>query len=453
MLDCLTVHRCGVTLLVAHAVLACSADVQTVFVDRPTVADAKTEILAVHHPNGLDLFVVDLTSGDEPIAGSYTIPDDDQLRLEALIYDLTIAELGLAAGPLTEPEDVANGMPIPEAPKATFRALLGDGTIVEPWASTAQMSAEVARMKVERQSVGPRCPEFQIRPVHVPVNEGPSWIVRTSSGALMGVGEYHRYLINADQQLTLIDGPPSAVALEGGALELEPNEFIVSEGRGVWYHARWTGELELEELPNSDRGTGGDRFDVGWRNGKLEIFDVSASGFLARYYDDDWDLLEELGPNSGVTAYNRRGVVRTGSNEAIFAWPGVLPLQHFRNDELIELSHPSADTLTAIEQIDGLGFVLGTSRGGLMMGEPGAWTLVPGESSSAVTRLVPFRGGVAVGGEFGMFAVWLPELGLCEFPIGHTVHEMLVLPDETIAVAGRKTGSGGATVTFVTVVE
>ena len=440
---CVAVRRLALIIL-AGLGFAC-AEAQTVFIERPTLAGAQTEILAVHGPNGVDLFVVDLASAeDTPVRGQHTVARGERVEFEALMFTETASELGLRPGPLPPTSEALGGQPIPE-PEAQFILEIDDSGVVEAWKRAMSISAAVAAVRVQREVVGAQCPSFTQMVKSLGVDEHVDFIAPTSDGAIISAGGVHRFFVGDTLELERIDGPATATVTGGGFAVLAEDEFVLSEGRGVFYHARWhEHRLTFEVLPDSDRGTGGDRFGAGRRQGEIEIFDVSASGYFA-HYRGSWDRITKLSEGrEGITAYNRRGAVWLGPGQALLAWPQDLHLWHYRNQLLEEVPTPSMDTFTAIEKIDGLGFVAGTTSGGLMIGNVGDWTMYPGDSGLAVTRIAPFRDGVAFGGEVGTFGVYLPATGICPMIIGHLAQGLQTLPGGTIVVGGSN-----GTVTFL----
>jgi len=433
------------TALLALLAASCSDTITSAYFGRPPTTGANTEILAVHGPNTVDLFVIDLTRGDPAIERTYALPSDEGLRLEALLYRETAAQLGLDTGPLPHATEHEGGMAL-DVPMKSFAAQLGPDGLLEPWTETTAISTEVARARVKREEVGPQCPEFELVVKQLEIDHSIDFVVRTSTGALIGLGSDYRVYVDDQMNTNVLESPPMSRDVDS-AVEVGPDEYVFASRDEAYYLVKWRGgQLEYETLANSRLDEDAERFAAGWRGDKIEIFQMSPRGGV-QHYLDRWRPLAMIGDGSR-DAGSRHGLTRLGDGEAMFAWPLDRPLHRWANDELTTIDTPSPDTFSTVEKIDGLGIVAGTSRGGLLVGEIGSWTHYPGESGLVVLRVAPFRNGVTFGGEIGTFGVFLPDVGICPMLVSHQVNGLVTMPNGVLLAVGHGLGRGGAQLSF-----
>jgi hypothetical protein len=432
--------RCAAPLLLV-LVLAVGCSAERSFVGLPTDATRGTELLLVHGTSGVEAYVLDLAQADLRVLGART--GDTSLRLEALIYAATPAELGLSPGSLALAEVGAGGAPLP-TPDAVFETRLGpDGA--EAWGSRSGLSDEAAALRTPVARW--RCPEHLIEPVRLPeVRDELNWGVWDGAdGVLFRLGgELYRLTTSATFAVVRADLDLAAV---GGATNLADGSILLGGRRGgeLW-RGRWTGtRLEVEALPS--RGGPGflSRLGAGLGPSGLEVFTVDNAGTVARWREGVWTTLGRMPP--GPSNHEQRDAIWLGPDHALFAWGPDRNAWRWRDGVLAPEPLPDGKGATAGALVPGLGPVLSIGNGTSAYHDGRQWVELAHDGGQWGLAVRPFGEGYVLAGVLGHTVAVRNLEEWCPYSAGFNVRALVAVPDRMMVLLGDssqlQTGAAG----------
>lgn len=135
-------------------IIACGRETRLVFVPMPEPVSASGAVIYVlEGPEGADIIAAD-PADDPPLRAQILAGPKDRIVFEALLFEQSLAELGLSPGPITSSEDPRA---VPVAVLApTVLSLVVSAGVVGSW-SPSTRSGRAASFRV----AGP-CPAFQM---------------------------------------------------------------------------------------------------------------------------------------------------------------------------------------------------------------------------------------------------------------------------------------------------
>lgn len=332
------------------------------------------------------------------------LPADAPLPVIALYYEAPPSELGLEPGPLVRAQE---GLPLPEADRVQTAALEAG----EPprWQDRADIPPALAALRVARRSP---CAVFEPTAVDLPFFEdvrglevgphGAAWVLSDAGGL---------YRVTPEGQVDLL-----LEGLPGGALMKAADDLWLAGALGslarVRIGVRTASVVERFPLAAVGRvralaaspGGAGPRFAL---TSDRRLYGGGPSGWreLARVDED----LGEVG-----------GAVALSETEALFGFDEGLLAYRWRDGGLTAEVVPAnalRSGLNCFRRVPGLGTVIGTGVGELLLRPPGAdaWTKLEGAYATLdVEDIEPYEQGFVYIDESGVMVQYAPEIGYCE---------------------------------------
>lgn len=421
-------RRAAPLLLALGAALGCSAERS--FVGLPTSATRGTELLLVHGATEVEAWVLDLAAADLRVLGARD--GETTLRLEALIYSATPAELGLGLGRLTLAPAGAGGASLP-TPDEVFETRLGpDGA--GAWASRSGPSAEAAALRTPVARW--RCPEHLIEPVRLPeVRDELSWGVWDGQdGVLFRLGG-ELYRLTTSSTFAVVQTNVDLASV-GGATNLADGSILLGGRRGgeLW-RGRWTGaRLEVEALPSSGGPGFLSRLGAGLGPSGLEVFTVDNAGTVARWREGIWTSLGQMPP--GPSNHEQRDAIWLGPDHALFAWGPDRNVWRWRDGALAPEPLPEGKGATAGAVVPGLGPVLSIGNGSSAYHDGRQWVELGHDGGQWGLAVRPFGEGYVLAGVLGHTVAVRNLEEWCPYSAGFNVRALAAVPDRMLVLLG-----------------
>lgn len=174
--------RSSITALCFFATaLGCGREV--VRLELPNTADARTLIIAIEHRKNASYQAVDLRDGALATHLPVVEPLDDEAHIELALYDETLEELGLAAGPITHEKERARGLQLPPTERY-FETSVLEGRAVE-W--TPESTQPVLLKALRVRSKTELCARFAIEEIELPVENYYKLIIPDGDGVILSL--------------------------------------------------------------------------------------------------------------------------------------------------------------------------------------------------------------------------------------------------------------------------
>lgn len=423
-------------LIATFAVVACS-EVVEVFVPFPDPAGARSLILVVSASGQVSAEAIDLESPSPPAAVLVRVGGTEGALIEAVLYPLTLEELGLRPGPLTS--TAARGISL-DAPATRFtrRQALRVDSVRElgPWQDSPLLSEPAAGLTIR----GPRtrCATFASTTELLPTLGGGVFSLPWGPDrALVGTERGDVYLISADRAevLTRTSTPTDLL----GGLLIDGDDLWLSGFGGGLARARVDVDLGMLELIETSTAPSHDPlwYLSGLRTPPdVEIHTLSHNGFIERYRGGQWTTLVDLPETVGD--HRSGGIAAVAPGEAIVAWPASPAVFRIRGDTVTEEEVPTTEGLTGAAYIPGIGALVGDAVGHVFVDRGSRrWEpLGDAPRQFLLLSIVPYEDGFIAGSGSGDIVQFVPDEGYC--PMQHlssdNVRSLAVVGGDLVSV-------------------
>lgn len=339
--------------------------------------------------------------------------------LEALLYERTLAQLGLQEGPLN-PAPVGQGELLPDASRLLSVQLSekSDGA----WRTPAELSEVMRSLRVSR--AGNDCIDFEPEVVGLPEGSSVLTAQPLSDDSLLLITEVGAYTLSSALELRAVQTtiPESGEhVITSGMLRADGTLWLSTE------RDFYTAVLQDQELvatrfsappPSTEiigmvEGPSNRQLTALTHAGEIFILDLDARSWRRLYRSPEFNPTVR----AGMTRLEdgRIAVVRAFDPNVIF----------IETDGTLSQESPESTGFgfSSIRWIEGLGLVIGSTAGELSVRQAdGTWrSLGPSGLTQEVQALAYFDGGLVSGGTDGNFSQFRIDLGFCEPQLDLTV--------------------------------
>ncbi len=230
------------------ALVCCAPDPVTLRADVPFEASDASAIVALLRPNEapeLRAFVIE----DGAIEPAWNLPvaDTDRWKVQVLVYDVPLTELGLEAGVLVPvTEGASRALP---SPARVLTRQLANRSLLDNWETSAPIDADVAALRLPLV-----CATFDPVEVDLPDDAPAMFLVALDDARLlMGNRDGAMYVATPDGALEPIT---STVGLVYDAFADDAGDLYLAATDGLVVHARVVADrlevLSTESVGNDD---------------------------------------------------------------------------------------------------------------------------------------------------------------------------------------------------------
>lgn len=395
----------------ALLVLGCGRD-RTLHVELPPLQGARSAVFAVHTPQHFEARAVSLETGEVVVELPVDLAASTAGSLEAVAYESSLSELGLAAGMI---ESVEGGTRPLDPSDTMYTATFADGRS-QAWTRLRKRSPELDAIRL---AGGGACARFSAEASYaLDSAEDHGFAIPIGPAEVLVAQEDLIALVDADGASTITDRPTQLPLTDGFALE--DGTFVFGGPRGEVWSVRATTStsgsplrLEGERLTSLPSGTPIVRLVGGRETGALELFALDEPGTFWRYDGSRWTGLASF----EVEVDKASGLVRLGPGVAYAGTDQKAQVLRYVDGRVEE--HTPRDLANGVPGmgfVPGFGLVMALSEGGLyVLGEDDEWRLL-GSSPIAlnVYSITPYEDGLLFGGAFGHVAQYKRSIGYCE---------------------------------------
>lgn len=392
--------------IITALILSSACQPATIVVPLPGDPAARALIVAAEATKA---FVIDLDAQAE--AHFALLPSDtSQADLEAWAYSAPAADLRLVPGPL--PRDLEAGVPLPVGARAYRYGLLGPHAprweSVEP--SATALSAFRARI--------PHCYGLRVESALLDSPEAGvvAAIAMPPERVLVATTLADLYVVTSTGATRLSKvGARDFYATGGTAIGDE--KLVLGEEKGAIAIATLEGpSITIERVGTS---VSSPRYLAAGRDGAASEVFVITRGYLqgdatfGRFFEGRWTHLTAFPDDISETAAG--GVAWLGPGRAIAGLASSPRLWRYDGGILSDEGlGSSAEGISALAYVDGLGEVVGTLAGTVFLRQNGAWRSVPGFAlNGAISAVAAFEDGFWFAYVSGRFGYYKPDHGVC----------------------------------------
>jgi hypothetical protein len=419
------------------AFAACAPDRALVFPPPPEPANTGALVLALENGQGLSLWAAD--PSDQAFRPSFQFERGKAARLFWIRLAEPLTSLGLTPGPL-EPAPSGSIQHLP-APSSEVWSIAWDGSTRGEWHQEAGLTDSLRSFPLPATNDADPCVSFTATPVTLGPSGGTSLMVPLGPDALLlDVGGTLGAVKLDGTFLTVTTTGASLLAglsAPDGTLWLSSSEGL-HLGRVVDLHL----ELQLlarapllQAIARSPDGvifvaSPSDLYRYTAQAG-LQHLAVIDPPFPAGYQ------IAALGPDEVVLVGERQGSIRRYTAGTLMADP----------------APPRIGEPQMVVEVPGVGTVVGTSDGVVLLHQGSSWAVLPGnmQVSQDISVGLPYRGGFLVGGAHGSLVQWRPRGGFCGPQVFGTIniHRLAALPDRVALGLGAQTDGASAMMIFI----
>lgn len=395
----------------AAALAACSSGEDLIFVPAPDLGGAKAMLLAFTAGEQLQLQAFDPTSGELHLELPGRVGRGEQVVLEALLYDRTLAELGLTPGTISPATDPRRARPLDPA-RTVLRLGFEAGEPPGTWHDAdLDLTERVAAFSIETVAAPSGCAEFDVITRDLDARDSTGFLfTEDDQHAIAITRDYSAFRISATT-VTRLDFPGQQYVIGGAKL---PDGTIWAGGPGELYVGRATERAVDLRLAVSQFG--GERFY--WvaagpaPEGEADVFTMSVEGRVSHWDGRRWTELHAF--DASETTERNGGLAWVGPKEAIAVAPSSLEVIRMKDGVATAELPPSTASFTAAASIPGFGTVIGNADGGILVHRGGRWENLPGhEIRLWPLAFAPYEDGFVYGTAFGNLVQYLPGTGYC----------------------------------------
>jgi len=422
--------------IIAALVGALGCGVRTAAVTPPDLAGAASLVLAVRDGAHLELEAFSLVDTPRPALRTQ-VEALDAYEMYALVYEESLATLGLAPGPLVLVMDDPQ-QPLPTA--AHEYAVIKDPEgLPASWQLSESRPAAISAAHV-RGTPSP-CAKFtQIslsrEPAAMPNNTWAFAFPRTDGVVVAGTRQGELFEIDRDGNVATI--PQNGFFLpSSGAVDPSGTLWVGDEFGELWRGEKdskpetWQRVAQLSPLSNIDF------MDVAPDGSEVVV--LSRGGAIARWSEAaGWTYLGALESATGSTPAGG-GILRLGADDVLAVSPSQRDVTRIRggNTEVETLEAMSA--FTSLVRIESLGIVLGSGLGELFVRRGERWmSLGPSGSAFWVLGPISYDGGFLWGSPYGNMGEYIADEFCPLFaPVNFTVRLLVPLGDGDLLALGE----------------
>jgi hypothetical protein len=413
-----------VRLLPIAALAACHS---TTILEPPAIGGGQSLLLFAKSAEGLELVhAVDL-SGGAPAYPAISRPDEIDLFAVELACPLDV--LGLTPGRLPIRGEPSRRNELPPALAITTSHDAESQTSWTP-ADAGAVDELIRRIDVPDGNLC-RLYGVQLGPQQEPFRVGTATLTHVmqlrSDSALVMSSDGHFYEVDAEATVTELTHLSTTTPNRAGYIGANNTYYLVGEEGSI------AKGRPLEALDVIHEG-GAELADLSLASGApdgSEIFRASFIGPLERFDGKEWTSLTEGGASfdhgTYDVAWTADGVFATGVVDGRL-------IVRYANGELTAEEPPDGEIPEAVEDLPGIGLLLGTDRGRIGRRVGGAWVMDEDSAIDSDARVIlPTARGFVYGRN--RLGSWDPVAGYCPLDVQATRNVRLVVLGEKAILA------------------
>jgi hypothetical protein len=424
------------------ALTACGTS--TVEVAAPDLTEARSMVLAVSALGRFEVHAIDLAAPES--IEIRALSSADRILIEAFLYSLPLAELGISAGLLSSDpggralEDPSTGI------LRAFRAEgLEDGELAQ-WSEAVELSNEARAFRLPR---GPTpCASFERIVISLEVRDRAAFVLplddRRAIASTLGGSTFVVTSSGSTPSTPLTEFQPSSGARIGEEL------WIASAaGSLATVTVTSTGGLALER--RGQRATAGRTW---WLSGgasgsSAEVLSLSFEGVVERFFAGRSTILHRFPGNAGSSRL--AGLSWTGPGRALAVSSSTRELVRVTGDDVSGEQAPGRATPTSVAHLPSLGDLYGDSSGAIFLDRGEGWSALSGNPARLrIMSFAEYEDGFVFGSEFGNFAQYVDGFGFCPLE-QHAGYDLRIIRriGQDLVLFGDPTEDGRSSIVYL----
>lgn len=377
-------------------------------VDVPGLERARAWIVAVRDEQRTTLHAQEVAGG-EPVL-SFEIDSLGEYDVQAVLYNETLAELGLTAGELPTVDDEPR-VPVPQG---VAEHTLTKGPTGEPtgWVESPARPTWLSALHIRGEAS--RCARFSVTSLDVvpTASRNNNWgfAVVAGSEVVAGTDLGELFTIDVSGHATAIGGPPEVLRATASVLDGQGGIWVGDTFGRLWFGvadkapSTWAlrpGFTPVGRIDYMDLSPDGTELVVLTRDGAVAAYSIAA---------DTWRVLHRLQTDAG----GRGGVLALGPDDFLAGGPFANTVTRIRGGVAEQEVVGAEAGVTSLREVPGIGIVLGSGLGELFVRRAERWEALPASGSRFwVLGMAPLDAGFLFGSPYGSLGQYVNETEAC----------------------------------------
>ncbi len=404
-------------------------------VDTPTLTGAASLVIGVERDARVELHAIDLDAGEPALR--LEVESLGDYALYAVVYQETLADLGLTAGPIPVVADEPS-KPLEAGLHEYVVSKDADGRPVT-WALAESRPSWLASARV-RGAPSP-CTRFAVVPFDaVPMaaitNE---WTFAAAAGdrVVAGTGFGELYHVDAQGHAVLLEQPDQGLLRPTASAAQPDGTLWIGDELGRLWRGAVDAEPKTWTLVSALTPVGGiDFMDVA-PDGS-EVLVLARFGTVAVYTPrtDTWRVVRDVIADEELGTQRRAGVVWLGPDDYLAGFSSSKQAVRMRGNAVEYEDLNARAGITSMRRVPGVGIVAGTGEGELFVRESARWLPLPDSGSRLwVLGTAAFgASGLVFGSPYGSFGYYPTRDAVCPLtaPVSFFIRFIVPIGDRLV---------------------